>query len=108
MTTIKATCPTCGEVSLTPGDITLRVDEVDDSSSFYGFTCPRCTCDVRKPADRRIVRLLQSGGVPALPIASARPSPAVPKAPALTHDDLLDFHELLAGDDWFARLQALV
>ena len=27
MTTIKATCPTCGEVALTPDDIELRVDD---------------------------------------------------------------------------------
>ena len=50
MTTIKATCPTCGEVALTPDDIELRVDQDRTEGSFYGFECPRCTAQVRKPA----------------------------------------------------------
>lgn len=107
MTTIKATCPTCGEVSLTPDDIELRVDEGSTEGSFYGFSCPRCAADVRKPADERVVRLLVSGGVPALPAVP----PVVPRTlgdrfdgPKLTHDDLLDLHEALQDDAWIARL----
>ena len=50
MTTIKATCPTCGEVGLTPRDIDLRVDETGEEESFYAFTCPTCL-------NRRTVRL---------------------------------------------------
>lgn len=106
MTTIKATCPTCGEVALTPDDIELRVD-TGESGSFYGFSCPRCCTEVRKPADERVVRLLVSGGVPALPL-----EPEVPRVrlderfdhPRLTHDDLLDFHQLLEGQSWFDSL----
>lgn len=107
MTTIKATCPTCGEVSLTPDDIELRVDEGSADGSFYGFSCPRCAADVRKPADERVVRLLVSGGVPALPAAA----PVVRRrladrfdGPRLTHDDLLDLHQALQDDAWIARL----
>lgn len=103
MTTIKATCPTCGEVSLTPDDVELRVDVDSGTASYYAFTCPSCSWEVRKPADERIVRLLESGGVVALPIGPPRRGSAA-GAPTLTHDDLLDFHALLERDDWFDRL----
>lgn len=102
MTTIKATCPTCGEVGLTPADIELRVDEVDAASSFYAFDCPSCLGNVRKPADERVVRLLVSGGVEVQPLQST-PAPRLLSerfdGPKLTHDDLLDFHLLLQRDD---------
>ena len=107
MTTIKATCSSCGEVSLTPEDIELRVDEVDPTGSFYGFNCPRCRADVRKPADERVVRLLVSGGVPALPVEHAPAPRRLAERfdfPRWTHDDLLDFHTLLNSDGWFDDL----
>jgi hypothetical protein len=104
MTTIKATCPTCGEVSLTPVDIELRVDRAVASETSYAFTCPSCLSHVRKPADERIVRLLVGGGVQLLEVDSTPPKPRF-EWPALTHDDLLDFHILLRGDDWFERLE---
>jgi predicted RNA-binding Zn-ribbon protein involved in translation (DUF1610 family) len=102
MTTIKATCPDCGEISLTPEDMELRVVPGDDAASSYTFVCPDCGDRVRKPADERIVRLLISGGVPV--VEGERnvegPAPRFP-FPALTHDDLLDFHTLIERADWF-------
>ena len=104
MTTIRATCPTCGEVGLTPEDIELRVDDTaGDGASFYAFTCPSCSDRVRKPADERVVRLLVSGGVEALPLARVRPSIRT-EGPRISHDDLIDFHALLQTDDWFEQL----
>ncbi|CAN5306723.1 hypothetical protein BH23ACT9_BH23ACT9_07010 [soil metagenome] len=107
MTTIKATCPTCGEVALTPDDIELRVDESSSDGSFYGFDCPRCDAEVRKPADERVVRLLVSGGVPALPVEIEVPRVRLADRfthARLTHDDLLDFHQALQGDTWLDQL----
>jgi predicted RNA-binding Zn-ribbon protein involved in translation (DUF1610 family) len=109
MTTIKATCPTCGEVSLTSEEVELWVDPTSQQDAFYAFTCPDCLCVVRKPADDRVVRLLRTGGVEVRDLAA----PAVAKAPRfpwppLVHDDLLDFHTLLARGDWFDDLLALV
>jgi predicted RNA-binding Zn-ribbon protein involved in translation (DUF1610 family) len=87
MTTIKASCPSCGEVELTSDDITLRVG---DRSSYYSFTCPDCAKHVHKPADDHIVRLLMSGGVHAeaweIPAEALEPHPG----PPLGYDDLLD------------------
>ncbi len=109
MTTIKATCPTCGEVALTPDEVELWIDRGARDDSFYAFTCPACLCVVRKPADERVIRLLTSGGVEVRDVAPAAP-PRPPRfdGPAFTHDDLLDFHTLLAQDDWFDDLLALV
>ena len=105
MTTIKATCPSCGEVTLTPVDIDLRVDPHDQSVASYGFACPSCGEEVRKAADERIVRLLISGGVEAQPVEAPRPTLAERSTgPQLQPDDLLDFHALLARDDWFDHL----
>jgi hypothetical protein len=109
MTTIKATCPTCGEVALTPDEVELWIDRSRAEDAFYAFTCPACLCVVRKPADDRVVQLLTTGGVGTREIACAPP----PKGPrfegsAFTHDDLLDFHTLLAGEGWFDDLLRLV
>ena len=64
MTTIKASCPTCGEVELTPADVSLMVCS-HAALSYYAFTCLTCLDEVRKPADDHVVSLLVSGGVPA-------------------------------------------
>lgn len=105
MTTIKATCPSCGEVTLTPVDIDLRVDPHGVVAASYGFACPGCGEEVRKAADERIVRLLVSGGVEAQPPETPRPTLGQrTTGPDLQPDDLIDFHNLLERDDWFDRL----
>lgn len=103
MTTIKATCPSCGEISLTADDITLRIGSAS-ASNCYGFDCPDCGDFVEKPADERIVRLLLSGGV--MPVLTHVPAEALePRTgPPINYDDLLAFHEKLSGDDWFEEL----
>lgn len=103
MTTIKATCPTCGEVELTPDDIELRVCNFAPASS-YSFECPMCVSVVEKPADDRVVQLLISGGVHAVVWEFPAEAAERPEGPALTHDDLLDFHLLLEQPNWFEHL----
>jgi predicted RNA-binding Zn-ribbon protein involved in translation (DUF1610 family) len=103
MTTIKATCPGCGEVDLTAEDILLRIGGANLNNS-YGFSCPDCGDYVEKPADDRIVRLLLSGGV--MPMLVHVPAEAleIHEGPPLTYDDLLSFHETLSNDDWYDQL----
>lgn len=103
MTTIKATCPGCGEVSLSAEDILLRIGSASASNS-YGFDCPTCGDFIEKPADERVVRLLLSGGV--MPVMDHVPAEALESrdGPPINHDDLLEFHEFLQRDDWFDRL----
>ncbi|HSK94974.1 MAG TPA: hypothetical protein VK891_00015 [Euzebyales bacterium] len=105
MTTIRATCPTCGEVGLTPDEMELHVDPSGARQAMYNFDCPGCLTVVTKPADERIVRLLASGGVPVLEWA---PPPPRPAGPPLSFDDLLDFHALLQTDTWFDDLVDLL
>jgi predicted RNA-binding Zn-ribbon protein involved in translation (DUF1610 family) len=103
MTTIKATCPGCGEVDLTADDILLRIG-ASTGGNTYGFSCPDCGDYVQKPADDRIVRLLLSGGV--MPTLMHVPAEALePRTgPPISHDDILAFHEMLSRDDWFEEL----
>ena len=103
MTTIKATCPTCGEVDLKAHDILLRIGSPSGVNS-YGFTCPDCGDFVEKPADDRVVRLLLSGGVVPVPVHIPAEAMEERLGPPLNYDDLLDFHVLLQGDDWLDEL----
>ena len=68
VTTIKASCPTCGEVELTSDDVSLMVCS-QPTLSYYAFTCPGCLDEVRKPASAVFVPtygwpiLFQVGGI---------------------------------------------
>jgi predicted RNA-binding Zn-ribbon protein involved in translation (DUF1610 family) len=120
VTRIRASCPSCGEVDLTPPDVTLRIvrstDGLVGDGSNYRFCCPDCDEVVTKPADERIAQLLTTGGVP---VEDGEPTddeaalfealkPLHPELPppgrGFTPDDLLDFHLLLGTEDWFEDL----
>jgi len=103
VTTIRATCPTCGEVELTPDDIELRVCTYAPAS-YYRFDCPLCRVEIQKPADDRVVQLLISGGVSATVWELPDEVREGREGPPLTVDDLLDFHLLLEQDTWFDSL----
>ena len=107
MTTIRANCPSCGDVQLTAEDLTVRVC-ADDERGSYCFRCPDCQGAVAKEASRRIVDLLVSSGVRMqvwrLPAELTEARIGAP----LTPDDLLDFHLLLEGGDWYEQLAAEV
>ena len=62
MTTIKTSCPVCGDVELTPDQMRLVVCSRTDWS-YYSFLCTTCQDEIRKPADDEVVTLLVSGGV---------------------------------------------
>lgn len=81
MTTIRTTCPTDGEVDMTPPDVKMSSDETS-----YAFVCPKCQELVEKRADRKIIALLKSAGV-------GFASELVEGPPVITEDDLLDFHD---------------
>jgi hypothetical protein len=114
MTTIRTTCPRCGEVDMGPESILLEVTR-GGREGTYRFTCPTCMDAVEKRADRKIVALLVSAGVDVSGRGSAvdtevsdtlfDPEPAVedprgplPTGPAFTMDDVIDFHFVLQDD----------
>jgi hypothetical protein len=98
MTTIKASCPTCGEVELKPADLSLMVCS-HAPLSYYSFCCPSCLDEVRKPADDHVVSLLISGGVPASVWDLPGEALEVKSGPRLGYDDLLDFALQLGTTD---------
>ena len=90
MTTIKASCPICGDVELKPAQLRLVVCTRSEWS-YYAFMCTTCRDEVRKPADEEIVALLISGGV----VAERWHVPAEAlenhAGSAISYDDVLDF-----------------
>jgi hypothetical protein len=98
VTTIKASCPTCGEVELTSADISLMVCS-HAPLSYYAFDCPHCLDEVRKPADDHVISLLMSGGVKATVWEVPEEALELHAGPALGYDDLLDFVLALDATD---------
>ncbi len=102
-TRIRASCGECGDVELRVDDVHVRVC-VDDNAGTYVFRCPRCTMAVVKDAEPRVVELLVASGVEVTNWAKPLELSERHAGPSFTHDDLLDFHDLLEGDDWLAEL----
>jgi hypothetical protein len=102
-TQIKATCPECGEVNLTPEDVQLMVCTVQ-TLSYYAFDCSGCVRQVRKPADERIVSLLKSGGVRMQRWQVPAEVLEEKTGPALCYDDVLDFALAANGADFLADI----
>src|ERR687883_65215 len=104
MTTIRATCPSCGDVRLKASDVVVRVCANDNKGS-YCFRCPSCGLRVTKSAAPRIAAPPPSPGVkmavgpPPAELWEARPTGA-----PVSYDDLLDFHLMLQDDSWFEQL----
>jgi hypothetical protein len=108
MTTIRTTCPRCGEVDMGPEAIFLSVRSNGREGS-YRFTCPSCADDVEKRADRKIVALLVSAGVD-LDRPVDEPTPELfdddlafserPHGPPFTADDVIEFHYLLEDETY--------
>ena len=105
-TLIRATCSDCGDVELGTHDLIVRLCEETESGT-YVFRCPRCDTPVVRDADRPTIDLLVSSGC-RLEVWNT-PAELVERRPpgaAFTHDDLIDFHEMLHGPDWFGALLA--
>ncbi|MDH3754197.1 MAG: hypothetical protein OEU32_10035 [Acidimicrobiia bacterium] len=97
MTTIRASCTTCGDVELTVADVEVRVCTTTDEG-VYHFDCPRCATEVAKPAEPRIIDLLVASGVHVTSWSIPAELLEEHHGEPITHDDLLDFHELLADE----------
>lgn len=108
MTTIRATCGTCGDVELTTADVQVMISE-DTGEGNYSFRCPMCEGVVVKGSPRHTIDLLVSAGVRYSTWGTPTETPLDPAAPAFSYDDLLEFHGMLADDDAVAgALDALL
>ena len=89
-----------------PEAILLSVRDSGREGS-YRFTCPSCSDDVEKRADRKIVALLvsagvdidqmESGGHPEL-LFDQESEATRPGGAAFTIDDVIEFHFMLEDD----------
>ncbi|HEX7165985.1 MAG TPA: hypothetical protein VF230_03295 [Acidimicrobiales bacterium] len=103
MATIRASCPTCGDVELTSRDVTVQVCATNNQGS-YAFRCPACNVAVSKLAEQRIVDLLVSSGVRLSVWSLPAELDEHKNGDPIDYDDLLEFHQLLQEDGWFERL----
>jgi len=103
MALIRATCNECGDVELRSRDLQVRIC-TDTSTSTYLFRCPVCRMTEVKNADDQIVDILAAAGVKCVEWRLPQEMTERPVGEAITHDDVLDFHDLLASDAWYASL----
>lgn len=102
MATVRASCPSCGDVELTTREVKVQVCTATEEGT-YSFVCPSCRLIVNKPAETRVVDLLVSAGVTVvnwdLPAELYEPK----SGPAISYDDLLAFHFALESDNWLEQ-----
>ena len=103
-TAIKATCPTCGDVDLTPKGLHMTVYDTG-TNGIYSFFCPKCYEQCDKPLDLQIVKLLRSAGVGHTMIhVPLEFKERKPSDEELTFDNLMDLHVELGKTDFVAAL----
>lgn len=102
-TRIRASCGDCGDVELRVADVEVRLRD-DEEAGTYVFRCPECSMAVVKDAEPRVVDLLVASGVVLTRWSLPAEVHERRSGPAFTHDDLLDFHELLSTDRWYDQL----
>ena len=107
MATVRANCVDCGDIEVASADVKVRVC-VDDDQGSYVLRCPACTMAVAKAAESHVVRLLVAAGSPLTMWWLPAELTEAHAGPPLTHDELLAFHQLLQGDEWFAHVASMV
>lgn len=75
-----------------------------DLAAAYAFRCPVCHLMVTKPTDHRVVDVLVSSGVPLRTWDVPAEIEERHEGPAITWDDILDFHFRLNEDGWLTRM----
>jgi hypothetical protein len=104
--TVRATCPTCGDVELSTAAVQVQVCTTTTAAA-YSFQCPVCRVIVNKTANERVVTALTQVGVPVLYWALPAELSEVKVGPPITHDDLLSFHLALTSDRWQDELAGI-
>ncbi len=106
MAVIRATCQDCGDVELRSADLHIRICR-QDRAGTYRFRCPQCRMIEVRNAQNEVLEVLLAAGVHCTEWSLPHELEEEHPGPAITHDDLLDFHEMLESQDWFARLDSM-
>lgn len=103
MPTVRASCPTCGDVDMTTADVQVQRFAPGEVTA-YAFSCPRCRVLVTKPASGRVVDMLMAAG--ARMVTWTRPAELdeIHQGPAVGYDDLLAFHFEVESEGWLDAL----
>lgn len=107
MATIRASCDDCGDVELTTADVHVRVCN-HDSTGTYSFRCPTCRMTQVKSAESRTIDLLVAAGVSHSTWDLPQEIFEERKGDKITHDDILDFHDLLGDPNWYSELTSSI
>jgi len=107
MALIRATCSECGDVELRSRDLQVRIC-TDTTASTYLFRCPVCRLTEVKAADDQIVDILVAAGVTCVEWHLPAELHERPTGAPISHDDVLDFHDILTDDSWFSTLASMV
>lgn len=91
MTTIKTSCPLCGDIELTPPKVRLTVPP--EGRGWFSFECPTCKDGINRTAGAEEIALLATAGV--LPEVVPAEVWETHEGPPITWDDVLDLHEEL-------------
>ena len=105
MATIRASCPDCGDVELTIGQVRVSVCSTNNQGS-YSFRCPSCQVVVDKVAQSRVIDILVASGVALAVWSMPLELTETHAGPPISHDDLLAFHFALESGDGMAELTA--
>lgn len=99
MATVRASCPSCGDIETTTKAVQVLRCETTGSVA-YAFVCPNCRLRVSKEATEHVARILVEAGVPVtcweLPAELEEPKIGYP----ISHDDLLMFHNAVSEPGW--------
>jgi hypothetical protein len=105
VTTIRATCPTCGDVDLPASDVTALWCSTTETPS-YAFRCPACRLAVARPTSRHVLDVLVSAGVRLSVWTMPAELDERPDCPPISLDELRRFAAALAEDGWLERMVA--
>jgi hypothetical protein len=95
MTTIRTSCPICGDVELAPSDLSLQLEAVTGVGTYH-FECPHCEQVQARPANHRVVSILLATGV-AYEVCEDEP---------ITESEIDEFVSQLEGGDWREYLRS--
>lgn len=106
VTTIRATCPECGDIQTNTGNVVVRVmKDNEDEFPQYRFRCPKCSKIVLKETTPEIVDVLVTSGCKKEVWSYSdevweRP----PSGPVISLDDVIDLHYELEDENWIDKL----